>query len=104
MAWLWLLGAGLCEVVWVLLLKLTDGFTRPWPSVATVATLGLSFFCMAQSLRTLPMGTVYAVWTGIGAAGGMLWGIVILGEPATTLRIVCVSLIIGGVAGLRFGA
>ena len=69
LAWLWLAGAGLFEVVWVVLLKQTDGFTRLIPSVATVAALAASFFCMSQSLRSLPMGTVYAVWTGIGAAG-----------------------------------
>jgi len=102
-AWLWLTVAGLYEIVWVVLLKLTDGFSRLWPSVATIAAMGLSFYCMSQSLRVLPMGTVYAVWTGIGAAGGVIWGIAMLGEPATAARIACVALILAGVAGLKLG-
>ena len=102
-AWVWLTAAGLCEIVWVVLLKLTDGFSRLWPSVATVAAMAVSFYCMSQSLRALPMGTVYAVWTGIGAAGGVIWGIAMLGEPATAVRIACVVLILAGVAGLKLG-
>jgi len=102
-AWTFLLIAGLFEVVWVVLLKLTDGFSRLWPSVATIAAMAASFWCMSQSLRTIPMGTVYAVWTGIGAAGGVIWGITMLGEPATALRITCVALILAGVAGLKLG-
>jgi len=102
-AWTFLAIAGLFEVVWVVLLKLTEGFTRLWPSVATVAAMAASFWCMSQSLRTIPMGTVYAVWTGIGAAGGVIWGIAMLGEPATALRIGCVVLILAGVAGLKLG-
>ncbi len=104
MAWVWLAVAGLFEVVWVVLLKLTDGFSRPWPSVATVGAMGVSFYCMSVALKTLPMGTVYAVWTGIGAAGGMAWGIVMLGEPATAIRILCASLILAGVVGLKLGS
>jgi quaternary ammonium compound-resistance protein SugE len=104
MAWLWLAAAGVLEVVWVVLLKQTDGFTRPVASAATVAALAISFFCMSQSLRSLPMGTVYAVWTGIGAAGGLAWGIAMEGEPAGALRIVCVGLILAGVAGLKLGS
>lgn len=96
--------AGLFEVVWVVLLKLTDGFTRVLPSVGTVAAMAASFFCMSQSLRSIPMGTVYAVWTGIGAAGGVIWGIAVLGEPATGLRLLCVALILAGVAGLKLGS
>lgn len=103
MAWLWLAAAGLCEVVWVVLLKQADGFTRLVPSVLTVATLAVSFYCMSQALRTLPMGTVYAVWTGIGAAGGLVWGILMEGEPAGAARIFCVALILAGVAGLKLG-
>jgi len=102
-AWTFLFIAGLFEVVWVVLLKLTDGFSRLWPSVATIAAMAASFWCMSQSLRTIPMGTVYAVWTGIGAAGGVIWGIAMLGEPATALRIGCVVLILAGVAGLKLG-
>jgi len=102
--WIWLGGAGLSEIVWVILLKQSDGFTRLWPSVSVVAVLGISFFCMSQSLRALPMGTVYAVWTGIGAAGGILWGIGMQGEPATAGRLACLGLIVAGVIGLRVGS
>ena len=102
--WIYLAVAGLFEVVWVVLLKLTDGFTRVLPSVGTVAAMAASFFCMSQSLRSIPMGTVYAVWTGIGAAGGVIWGIAVLGEPATALRLLCVALILAGVAGLKLGS
>ena len=102
--WIYLAAAGLFEVVWVVLLKLTDGFTRVLPSIGTVAAMAASFLCMSQSLRALPMGTVYAVWTGIGAAGGMIWGIAMLGEPATLSRVLCVVLILAGVIGLRLGS
>ncbi len=102
--WLWLTTAGLFEVVWVVLLKLSDGFTRPLASMATLAAMGASMFCMSQSLRALPMGTVYAVWTGIGAAGGLAWGIAMEGEPAGLVRIGCIGLILAGVAGLKLGS
>ncbi len=101
--WIWLITAGVFEVVWVVLLKLAAGFTRLGWSAATVAAMGASFYCMSQSLRLLPMGTVYAVWTGIGAAGGLLWGIAVEGEPAGVVRVGCVLLILAGVAGLRLG-
>ena len=84
-----------------MLLKQSDGFTRLLASASTVAAMALSFFCMSQALRVLPMGTVYAVWTGIGAAGGLVWGIAMEGEPAGLLRIGCVMLILAGVAGLK---
>ena len=103
MPWLWLAVAGMFEVAWVVLLKQSDGFTRLLPSVATVLAMAASFWCMSQALRVLPMGTVYAVWTGIGAAGGLAWGILMQGEPAGMLRIACVGLILAGVAGLRLG-
>lgn len=99
--WVWLGFAGLGEIAWVVLLKQSDGFTRLLPSALTVAAMALSFGCMSQSLRVLPMGTVYAVWTGIGAAGGLVWGIALEGEPAGLLRIGCVGLILAGVAGLK---
>lgn len=102
--WLWLATAGLFEVVWVVLLKKADGFTRLLPSLATVAGMAVSFYCMSQALRALPMGTVYAVWTGIGAAGGLAWGILMEGEPAGALRMLCVALILAGVAGLKLGS
>ncbi len=100
-AWLLLAVAGLFEVVWVVLLKQSDGFTRLWWSVSTVAAMGCSFAAMSQALRVLPMGTVYAVWTGIGAAGGLIWGIAAEGEPAGLLRLGCLGLIVAGVAGLK---
>ncbi len=102
--WLWLAAAGLFEVVWVVLLKQADGFTRLLPSVATVVFMAASFYGMSQALRVLPMGTVYAVWTGIGAAGGLAWGILMEGEPAGALRMLCVALILAGVAGLKLGS
>lgn len=99
--WLWLILAGVGEVGWVVWLKQSDGFTRLVASLATIASMAFSFFCMSQALRVMPMGTVYAVWTGIGAAGGLIWGIAMEGEPAGLLRIVCVMLILAGVAGLK---
>ena len=104
MAWLFLAAAGLFEVVWVVLLKQTQGFTRLGWSAGTVFAIGVSFWCMSQALRVLPMGTVYAVWTGIGAAGGLAWGIAFEHEPAGLMRIGCVGLILAGVAGLRLGS
>ena len=103
MPWLWLAVAGLFEVAWVVLLKQSDGFTRLLPSLATILAIAASFWCVSQALRVLPMGTVYAVWTGIGAAGGLAWGILMQNEPAGALRIACVGLILAGVAGLRLG-
>ncbi len=104
MAWAWLALAGALEVVWVVLLKRADGFTRLWPSLGCVAGMAGSFWFMSQALRTLPMCTVYAVWTGIGAAGALVWGIAMEGEPLTAVRVVCVVLILAGVAGLKLGA
>lgn len=101
MAWTWLAVAGGFEVVWAVLLKYTEGFTRLWPSLATVVAMGVSFYCMSRALQALPMGTVYAVWVGIGAAGTALWGMAVEGDPATGLRILCLCLILAGVAGLK---
>jgi len=99
--WLWLTAAGVFEVAWVVLLKQSDGFTRLGWGGATVVAMAASFWCMSQALRVLPMGTVYAVWTGIGAAGGLAWGIAVEGESAGLLRIGCIGLILAGVAGLK---
>jgi quaternary ammonium compound-resistance protein SugE len=101
MAWTWLAVAGALEVVWAVLLKYTDGFTRLWPSVATVAALGVSFYCMSRALQVLPMGTVYAVWVGIGAVGTAIWGMAMEGDAASPARIFCLVLILAGVAGLK---
>ena len=102
--WVWLAAAGVFEVVWVVVLKHSDGFTRFPANLITLVTMGIGFFCMSQSLKVLPMGTVYAVWTGIGAAGGLVWGIAMEGEPAGLVRIGCVMLILAGVAGLKLAA
>ena len=101
MAWVWLAIAGGFEVVWAVLLKYTHGFTRVGPSLATVSAMAVSFYCMSRALQVLPMGTVYAVWVGIGAAGTAFWGMAVEGDPATALRIGCLALILGGVAGLK---
>jgi quaternary ammonium compound-resistance protein SugE len=101
MAWIYLLIAAVFEVGWAIGLKYTDGFTRLWPSVATVVAMILSFVFLSQAARTLPIGTAYAIWTGIGAAGAVLLGIVLFGEPATALRLACTALILIGVIGLK---
>ena len=101
MEWVWLGVAGAFEVVWAVLLKYTDGFTRLGPSLATVSAMAVSFYCLSRALQVLPIGTVYAVWTGIGAAGAALWGMMVEGDPATATRILCLVLIRAGVAGLK---
>jgi quaternary ammonium compound-resistance protein SugE len=101
MAWIQLTLAGLLEVVWALGIKRTEGFTRLWPSLYTLAAMGLSFYLLARAVRTLPIGTAYAVWVGIGAVGTALVGLLFLGEPRTLLRIGSVALIVAGVVGLR---
>lgn len=101
MSWVLLVVAGLFEIAWAIGLKLTDGFTRLWPSVGTFAALVISFGLLGIAARSLPIGTAYAVWTGIGAAGTVLCGIVFLGEPATLVRLICVGLIIVGILGLK---
>ena len=101
MAWWILLVAGLLEVAWAIGLKYTDGFTRWWPSVGTLAAMALSIVLLALAMRTLPVGTAYAVWTGIGAVGTVVLGIVLFGEPATAVRLACMALIVAGIAGLK---
>jgi quaternary ammonium compound-resistance protein SugE len=101
MAWVYLFIAGLLEVGWAIGLKYTEGFTRLWPSVATVAAMVASFAMLGIALRTLPLGTAYAVWTGIGTAGTVALGIWLFGEPTEPLRLGCIALIMAGVAGLR---
>lgn len=103
MAWTVLVAAALCEVAWAIGLKYTDGFTRLTPSVLTVAAMAVSVILLGWAARTLPIGTAYAVWTGLGAAGTVLLGILLFGEPLTVLRMLCVALILGGVLGLKFG-
>ena len=101
MAWIALVMAGLLEVGWALGLKYSDGFTRFWPSVATVAAVALSFVLMSLALKSVPFGTVYAVWTGIGAVGTVLVGIVLFQESADPLRLVCLALIVTGILGIK---
>ena len=101
MAWIYLVIAGLLEVVWALLLKKTEGFTRLGPSVLTLAAMGVSFYLLSVALKTLPTGTGYAVWVGIGAVGTAIFGLLFLGEPANALRIGSIALIVLGVIGLR---
>ena len=101
MVWVVLLLAGLFEIGWAVGLKYSEGFTRLWPSVVTLLSLTASMGLLGLSLRTLPLGTAYAVWTGIGAVGTAIVGMVLFREPATVARIVCLSLIIVGIAGLK---
>lgn len=101
MAWGLLVAAGLFEIVWAMGLKYTEGFSRLWPSMGTVAGMILSFALLAQALKTLPMGTAYAIWTGIGAVGTALVGIVLLGESASLARLACIGLIAAGIIGLK---
>ena len=101
MEWLALLIAGLFEIVWAVGLKYTDGFTKFVPTVWTVGAMAISFFLLSYSLRTIPMGTAYAVWTGIGAAGAALFGIIYLGESKDLIRLFCLALIVVSVVGLK---
>jgi quaternary ammonium compound-resistance protein SugE len=101
MAWLYLLVAGLFEVAWAVGLKYTEGFTRLWPSVWTGAALVLSMVMLAAAVRTLPLGTAYAIWTGIGAVGTAALGVVLFGESASAARIACIGLIVAGLVGLK---
>jgi len=101
MAWFALAVAGLFEVGWAVGMKYTDGFTRLWPSLATGAAMIVSLYFLSLAVRTLPLGTAYAVWTGIGTVGTVILGIVLFGEPADVLRLVCIGLIVAGIAGLK---
>ncbi|WP_437957873.1 quaternary ammonium compound efflux SMR transporter SugE [Sorangium sp. So ce119] len=101
MAWALLVGAGLLEIVWAIALKHTEGFTRLWPSVVGVAGAALSFYLLSIALKTLPVGTAYAIWVGVGALGVALAGIVALGESASLLRLLFLAVILVGIIGLR---
>jgi quaternary ammonium compound-resistance protein SugE len=104
MAWIVLLVAGLLEVGWAIGLKFTDGFTRLWPSVGTVAAAVLSIVLLEWVVRTLPVGTAYAVWTGIGACGTALLGMYLFGEPATAVRLACIGMVVAGIVGLQLAS
>jgi quaternary ammonium compound-resistance protein SugE len=101
MAWVWLAVAGLLEVVWAIGLKYTDGFTRLVPSAITLAAMAASVYCLAVAVRTIPIGTGYAVWTGIGAVGVAILGMVLFGEPRGILRLASILLIVAGIVGLK---
>jgi quaternary ammonium compound-resistance protein SugE len=101
MAWVYLLIAGLLEVGWAIGLKYTEGFSRLWPSVATIGAMILSLAFLGLALKTLPVGTAYAVWTGIGAVGTVILGIYLFAEPATAQRLACIGLIVAGIVGLK---
>jgi quaternary ammonium compound-resistance protein SugE len=101
LAWLWLIVAGLLEIVWAVTLKRTEGFTKLGPSLITLAGMIVSFYLLSHAMKTLPTGTAYAVWVGIGAAGTALIGILFLDEPRTAIRLISLTLIVLGVIGLR---
>lgn len=104
MAWILLLVAGLLEVVWAFAMKRSDGFTNLTPSVVTIVTMIGSFALLAAAMKTLPLGTAYAIWTGIGAAGAFLAGIFFLGEAASPVRLLAAGLIVAGIALMKFGS
>ncbi len=101
MSWIYLFVAGLFEIAWVIGLKYTDGFTRPLPSLATAAALIASMLLLGLAVRDLPLGTAYAVWTGIGTLGAAAFGIFLFNEPATAIRLACIGLIAAGIVGLK---
>ena len=104
LAWFYLFVAGLFEIGWAIGLKYPEGFSRPVPSILTVASMVISLGLLGMALRTLPVGTAYAIWTGVGALGTAILGIVLFGEPATALRLACLGLIVGGIVGLKLVA
>ncbi len=100
-AWGVLLVAGLCEIAWAIGLKYTEGFTRPVPSAWTLAAMAASVVLLAWSLKTLPVGTAYAVWTGVGAVGTAILGMILFDESREVARLVCIGLIVAGILGLK---
>ncbi len=104
MAWLYLFIAGLLEIGWVIGLKYTEGFSKPVPSLITITAMVASFYCLSLAIKTLPLGTSYAIWTGIGTAGAMIAGALLFGESVSAIRILCVMMILGGIIGLKVSA
>lgn len=104
MAWIYLVIAGIFEIVWAMGLKASNGFTRLWPSVITLVGMVISFYFLAQASRTLPIGTAYAIWTGIGAVGAVIFGMILFNEPRDLIRLLFVGLILAGIIGLRVTA
>ena len=101
MAWIMLIAAGLLEVVWAFSMKQSEGFTRLWPSVVTLVTMVLSFVLLAASMRSLPLGTAYTIWTDIGAVGAFIVGIVVLGETLNAARLIAAVLIVSGLVLMK---
>lgn len=101
MPWILLVFAGLFEIGWAIGLKYTEGFTRLWPSVGTVASMAISVGLLGLAMKSLPVGTAYAIWVGIGAVGTVILGIVLFNEPANALRIASIALIVAGLVGLK---
>ena len=104
MAWIVLVIAGLFEVGWAIGLKYTEGFTRPWPSMATGACMVASLWLLGIAMKTLPVGTAYGVWVGVGAVGTVVLGILLLGEPANPARLLSIGLIVAGIVGLKLSS
>jgi quaternary ammonium compound-resistance protein SugE len=102
MAWIYLFIAGLFEIGWAVGLKYTEGFTKIWPSVITIATMILSFYFLSTAVKTIPIGTAYAIWTGIGAVGTAILGIILFGESKEFMRMLFILLIVVGIVGLKF--
>jgi quaternary ammonium compound-resistance protein SugE len=102
MTWFVLIVAGLFEVAWAIGLKYTEGFTRLWPTVGTIAAMVVSLGLLGIAMRTLPVGTAYAVWTGVGAVGTVILGVLLFDDPATFSRFLCIALILAGIIGLKF--
>ena len=104
MPWILLTLAGLFEIGWAIGLKYTDGFTKPMPTVLTAGSMVISIVLLGLAVKTLPMGTAYAIWTGIGTVGTVILGIVLFAEPVTAMRLGCIALIVTGILGLKFVA
>jgi len=104
MAWVYLIAAGLFECGWAIGLKYTEGFSRLWPSLATVAAMAISFWLLSIAMKTIPVGTAYAVWTGIGAVGVAILGMILFQEPKDIARIISLLLIISGIIGLKLSS
>lgn len=104
MAWMLLLFAGVLEVVWAYSMKLSDGFSRPGPAVVTLVTMVASFVLLALSMKSLPLGTAYTIWTGIGAVGAFSVGILVLGEPVNGLRLLAAALIVSGIVLMKLSS
>ncbi|MDR0182613.1 quaternary ammonium compound efflux SMR transporter SugE [Lysobacter arvi] len=104
MPWILLVLAGLFEVGWAIGLKYTDGFTRLWPTVGTVAAMAISLGLLGVAMKSLPVGTAYAIWVGVGAVGTVILGIVLFNEPTNALRLISVGLIVAGLVGLKLAS